>query len=95
MGNSKQVGLTLRGFKEFMASYLSDYLDGEDLMLGWLENLGYDTDLNSIRSRNFVMTFHSNNPLDISSKDATQTDLDNRSNVLINEKFGVEATTTF
>jgi hypothetical protein len=60
----------------------------------WLENLGYDNDLFSIRSRNFVLSVHSNNPLDFTLRDAVQTDLDNRANVLISHKFGYVTKTT-
>jgi calpain-15 len=54
----------------------------------WLENLGYDKDLYSIRSRCFVLTLHSSSEVAVTVRDAVQTDLDTRTNLLIIEKYG-------
>jgi hypothetical protein len=43
---------------------------GEDPMWQWLENLGYDRDLYSVRSRSFMLTFHSLPELSITVRDA-------------------------
>jgi len=50
--------------------------------------LGYDKDLYSLRSRCFMMTFHSASELTTTVRDAIQTDLDMRTNLLILDKFG-------
>lgn len=46
---SSNRGITQRGFKEFWRESIRNY--GEETVFGWLENLGYDEDLYSIRSR--------------------------------------------
>ena len=53
-----------------------------------LENLGYDRDLCSVRSRCFVLTLHSSSEVAVTVRDAVQTDLDTRTNLLIIEKYG-------
>ena len=63
---------------------------GETIIWDWLENLGYKANLCPIRSRTFVVSFHSNNKLSVSVKDSMLTDLDNKTNSLIIEKFGQE-----
>mmetsp|Transcript_25332 Transcript_25332/g.22448 ORF Transcript_25332/g.22448 Transcript_25332/m.22448 type:complete len:226 (+) Transcript_25332:317-994(+) len=85
---SSNRGITLRGFKEFWRSSIRNY--GEDTILGWLENLGYDQDLYSIRSRCFVLTMHSEIELAVTVRDAVQTDLDNRCNIAILATYGQE-----
>lgn len=59
-------------------------------MFEWLENLGYNRNLFPTRSRNFVLTIHSDTELPVTVQDATQTDLDTRTTLLIIEKFGQE-----
>jgi hypothetical protein len=56
----------------------------------WLENLGYDRELYSIRSRCFVLTLHSTSEVAVTVRDAVQTDLDTRTNLLIIERYGQE-----
>ena len=56
----------------------------------WLENLGYDRDLFSIRSRCFILTCHSAIEVSVTVRDAVQTDLDARTNLLVIDKFGQE-----
>ena len=60
----------------------------EEPMFQWLEALGYDQDLYSIKSRCFMLTFHSNVDLSVSVRDAIQTDLDTRTNLLTVDRFG-------
>jgi hypothetical protein len=79
-------GLTLEGFKRWLVKLTEKY--GEEKMFGMLENLGYDADLYPIRSRCFMMTFHSASELTTTVRDAVQTDLDTRTNLLILDKFG-------
>ena len=64
-------------------------IETEENMMEWLLKLGYDIDLFPIRSRNFGLTLHSNNPVEITIKNAVKTDIDSRANVLISKKFGV------
>jgi len=51
--------------------------------------LGYDRDLYSVRSRCFILTIHSENEVNVTVRDAIQTDLDTRANILLIQKFGV------
>lgn len=92
---SSNRGITLRGFKEFWRDSIRNY--GEDTIFGWLENLGYDEDLYSIRSRCFVITMHSEIELAVTVRDAVQTDLDNRCSIAILANYGQELdkTSTF
>ena len=61
----------------------------EKVIYKWLENLGYDTDLNPVRSRLFVLSIHSiGKPIQVDVRDAVATDLDVRTNLLVIEKFG-------
>ena len=60
----------------------------EEPMFQWLEALGDDQDLYSIKSRCFMLTFHSNVDLSVSVRDAIQTDLDTRTNLLTVDRFG-------
>lgn len=46
---SSNRGVTLRGFKDFWRESIRNF--SEDVIFSWLENLGYDQDLYSIRSR--------------------------------------------
>jgi hypothetical protein len=62
----------------------------KSVIWGWLENLGYDRDLYSVRSRCIILTLHSEIELSVTVRDAIQTDLDNRTNILIIEKYGQE-----
>ncbi|CAI2386182.1 unnamed protein product [Moneuplotes crassus] len=89
---SSNRGITLRGFKEFWRDSIKTY--GTQTIFGWLENLGYDQDLYSIRSRCFVMTMHSESELAVTVRDAVQTDLDNRCNIAILATYGQEADKT-
>ena len=85
---SSNRGITLRGFKEFWRESIRNH--GEETIFGWLENLGYDEDLYSVRSRCFVLTLHSEIELAVTVRDAVQTDLDNRWNIAILAEYGQE-----
>lgn len=68
---------------------MKDASQGNDSQVWqWLENLGYDRELYSIRSRCFVLTLHSTSEVAVTVRDAVQTDLDTRTNLLIIEKYG-------
>lgn len=68
-------GITFRGFKDFWHNSINSY--GEQTIWSWLENLGYDRDLYSVRSRVFVLTLHCESELAVTVRDSIQTDLDN------------------
>lgn len=85
---STDKGLSLRGFKDFFRDMIKT-LD-EEVVWSWLDALGYDRELYSVRSRCFIMTLHSERELAVTVRDAVQTDLDNRVNVLLIERDGVE-----
>jgi len=86
---STSKGLTYRGFRDFFIKSIKE-LD-EPIVWDWLENLGYDRELYPIRSRTFILSFHSDTELAVTVKDAVPTDLDNKTNALIVERFGQEA----
>jgi len=56
----------------------------------WLDLLGYDKDLISIRSRCFIITIHSEVGISVTVRDAIQTDLDNRVNTMLIRQHGKE-----
>ena len=55
-----------------------------------MDNLGYDYDLYPLRSRCFMLTFHSDNPIAVSVRDALNTDLNYKVNKIILKSFGEE-----
>jgi hypothetical protein len=55
---------------------LSNIAQAETIMFQWLENLGYDRDLYSVRSRTFVLSVHSEKDVEVNVRDAVQTDID-------------------
>jgi calpain-15 len=85
---SNENGLSLKGFKDFFVDNIRSL--GEEAIWGWLENLGYDRELYSVRSRCFILTFHSETEISVTVRDAIQTDLDARTNVQFIEKAGKE-----
>jgi hypothetical protein len=83
--------LTLKGFTEWFLSQAR--LEGEDVIFAWLDKLGYDSDLYSVRSRLFTITFHSKplegtEKVEVKIRDAVGTDIDNTTNRLILESYG-------
>lgn len=85
---SGQPGLNLDGLKRFFINEIEEHDFHEEFIFDWFENLGYDSDLYPIRSRCFVLSLHSSSEVDLQVRDAIQTDLDARTNLLIAEKFG-------
>ncbi len=82
-------GLTEKGFiKFFEDNFLSE--DGENKIRNWLNLLGYDNDLYPLKSRVFMITFHSDNPLSVSVRDALNTDLNGKVNKIILKSLGEE-----
>ena len=79
----------MRGFKDFWRDQIKARQSDSEVRQ-WLQNLGYDEDLYSIRSRVFILTMHSEAELSVTVRDAIQTDLDNKTNELILQKYGHE-----
>lgn len=74
-------GLTLSGFKDFWRKSITSH--GESMVWGWLEKLGYDRDLYSVRSRVFTLTVQSrgldgDKPVELRIRDAIGTDIDDK-----------------
>jgi hypothetical protein len=84
----------MRGFKDYFRNLIIEtrqsYGNNDDHAWQWLENLGYDRDLYSVRSRCFMLTCHSAAEVSLTVRDAVQTDLDSRTNLLVIDKFGQE-----
>jgi hypothetical protein len=53
---SSAKGISVMGFTQFWADKVKHL--GEEIIFNWLENLGYDRSLYSIRSRCFVLNIH-------------------------------------
>ena len=87
--STTEGGLTLRGFRDWFRSQLIS--EGEAAIWKWLELLGYDRDLYSVRSRIITMNFHSRileiggGSVEVRCRDAVGTDIDNRVNEMILE----------
>ena len=56
-----------------------------------MQNLGYDKDLYPMKSRNYVLSIHSDNALKIDAKDCLINDLNYQVNNMILKIFGKEA----
>jgi hypothetical protein len=90
--NSNDTGITLRGFKDWWRAQL--LAEGEATIWTWLEKLGYDRDLYSLRSRQFCINIHSRilevggGSIEVRVRDAVATDIDNRTTEMILEQFG-------
>ena len=85
---SSNEGITEKGFINFFIDNLIN--GGEKQIWMWLDNLGYDQGLYPLRSRCFMLTFHSDNPLAVAVRDALNTDLNNKTNKLILKSLGEE-----
>jgi hypothetical protein len=90
---SYKNALTVRGFKEWWRQALLS--EGEAQIWQYLEKLGYDHDLYSVRSRLFNVSFHSRclegeDPVEVRIRDTVGTDIDNKTNEMIIQKYGEE-----
>ena len=74
-------GLTLTGFKKYLTHVIQN--DGEAVMWDWLNRLGYDQDLYSLKSRVIVVTWHSEAPINVSTQDALNTGIDQKVNRML------------
>lgn len=88
---SSSKGISLIGFIQFWHDKTKQL--GDEAMYGWLESLGYDRSLYSIRSRCFILNVHSSHETAVLVRDAIQTDMDNKASALIIEKYGKEMET--
>ena len=75
-------GLTLKGFKDFMKDSV-EKSPGEEKVRDWLAKLGYDSELYSSFSRSFILTLHSNHPINIQVGDNISTNLEDAAQTMI------------
>ena len=83
---SHESGLTSEGFIEFIREMITHHK--EPLIRDWLKTWGYDQDLYSIKSRYYILTFHSSNRLKIQMKNAEGLNLNDRINEMLVQKSG-------
>ena len=84
---SYNESITEQGFVEFWKnSYLQQGGDAE--VKSWLKNLGYDADLFPLKSRNFMLTFHSDIPISVCARDNISTDLNKKIDKLVIKTMG-------
>ena len=86
---SHEGGLTEKGFIDFFEDNFKSE-DGEQKVRNWLKLLGYDSELYPIRSRNFMITFHSDCPINVNVRDAINTDLNSKVDKIILKSLGEE-----
>ena len=84
---SYNESITEQGFVEFWKnSYLQE--GGVAEVKSWLKNLGYDDDLFPLKSRNFMLTFHSDIPISVCARDNISTDLNKKIDKLVIKTMG-------
>ena len=81
---SYEQGLTSEGFIEYMRDQFEER--GEGVIKEWLKLWGYDNDLYSIKSRYYVLTFHSNERLKIQMKNSAGLELNDRIHEMLLQK---------
>ena len=79
--------ITENGFIEFWKNNL---IKNELEVKTWLKNLGYDEDLYPLKSRCFMLTFHSDIPISVSARDALNTDLNKKIDKLVIKSLGTK-----
>jgi len=77
--------ITENGFVEFWKKKTIENLEE---VKNWLKALGYDNDLYPLKSRCFMLTFHSDIPISVSARDALSTDLNKKIDKLIIKSMG-------
>ena len=79
--------ITENGFIEYWKDiYLCE--GGDEEIKKWFKYLGYDDDLYPLKSRCFMLTFHSDIQINVSARDAISTDLNKKIDKLIIKSFG-------
>jgi hypothetical protein len=86
---SYEGGLTEKGFIDFFETNFKSE-DGEQKIRNWLNLLGYDNELYPLKSRNFMITFHSDTPINVNVRDALNTDLNIKVDKIILKSLGEE-----
>ena len=79
--------ITENGFIEFWKKNL---IENELEVKTWLKNLGYDEDLFPLKSRCFMLTFHSDIPISVSARDNLNTDLNKKIDKLVIKTMGIK-----
>ena len=77
--------ITENGFVEFWKKKTEENIEESK---NWLKALGYDEDLFPLKSRCFMLTFHSDIPISVSARDALSTDLNKKIDKLIIKSMG-------
>ena len=77
--------ITENGFVEF---WKKKTIENIEEVKNWLKALGYDNDLYPLKSRCFMLTFHSDIPISVSARDALSTDLNKKIDKLIIKSMG-------
>ena len=75
-------GITEKGFIEFFQDVYSSR-NGKDEIFKWFNKLGYDKDLYPLKSRCFMITFHSETPIKVSVYNTLETYLHSKIERLI------------
>ena len=77
--------ITENGFVEFWKKKTEENIEESK---SWLKALGYDEDLFPLKSRCFMLTFHSDIPISVGARDALSTDLNKKIDKLIIKSMG-------
>eukprot|EP00347_Sterkiella_histriomuscorum_P008050 403346565 len=91
--NSYEDGLTLRGFFDWWKAQIVN--EGEAAIWVWIDRLGYDRDLYSLRSRIFNIQIHSRplegeETINVIIKDSMGTDMDSKVTEMNLAQYGIE-----
>ncbi|CDW86928.1 calpain family cysteine protease containing protein [Stylonychia lemnae] len=91
--HSSESGLTYQGFIDWWRSQI--VAEGEPQLWVWLERLGYDRDLYSVKSRIFSLTFQSralegDQPVRVTVRDTAGTEIEPKINEMLLSQFGKE-----
>ena len=77
--------ITENGFVEFWKKKAEENIEE---IKNWFKALGYDEDLYPLKSRCFMLTFHSDIAISVSARDALSTDLNKKIDKLIIKSMG-------
>ena len=77
--------ITENGFVEYWKKKAEENIEE---IKNWLKALGYDDDLYPLKSRCFMLTFHSDIPISVSARDALSTDLNKKIDKLVIKSMG-------